>query len=282
MKIIDCHLHLFDLNKGQYHWLKADNPPYWQDKHIINRSFEETDLTVAGAELAGFVHIEAGFDNQQPWREIEWLENTVNTPFKSVACCNLLLSETEFKQQIDALLQYQTVVGVRHIFDDDAAFILSQPQVLNNLAYVAKQQLIFELQLSLYDNKGITLLCQVLANLPSLKISLNHGGFPDFTNNLTLDIWQTNLNKLSLHKSLLVKVSGWEMTDRSYSIENINDILQRLLTTVSEDNIAFASNFPLCLFSTSYQDYWRNINSLYIERLNKLLYSNAARWYGFE
>ena len=28
MKIIDPHLHLFDLQQGQYDWLKPENPDY--------------------------------------------------------------------------------------------------------------------------------------------------------------------------------------------------------------------------------------------------------------
>ena len=46
MKIIDPHLHLFDLKQGDYHWLKEENPPFWPDKHLIKKSFKETDLTL--------------------------------------------------------------------------------------------------------------------------------------------------------------------------------------------------------------------------------------------
>ena len=105
MKIIDPHLHLFDLEQGDYQWLKAENPPFWSDKKIIASNFAETDLQLSSPfELAGFVHIEAGFDNSKPWREIAWLEETCSLPFRSIAGINLLLPSNEFQQVLDKLV----------------------------------------------------------------------------------------------------------------------------------------------------------------------------------
>ena len=121
IKIIDPHLHLFNLKQGDYQWLKAENPPFWSDKKIINHSFTEKDLQLSSPfELAGFVHIEAGFDNQQPWREIAWLEKTCSLPFRSIAGINLLLPSNEFQQTLDKLSKYQSVIGVREILDENA------------------------------------------------------------------------------------------------------------------------------------------------------------------
>ena len=82
IKIIDPHLHLFDLKQGDYHWLKADNPPNWPDKNVINNTFDEQDLSLSPPlSLAGFVHIEAGFDNLQPWRELNYLQKSCPITF---------------------------------------------------------------------------------------------------------------------------------------------------------------------------------------------------------
>ena len=98
MKIIDPHLHLFDLTKGSYEWLQANNPPFWSDKALINRSFNEGDLSlISPLSLAGFVHIEAGFDNQQPWRELNYLNNECQFPFAAIASIDLRLDSNSFK-----------------------------------------------------------------------------------------------------------------------------------------------------------------------------------------
>ena len=44
MEIIDPHLHLFDLEQGNYDWLKPENPPAWPDKDQIRKNYSESDL----------------------------------------------------------------------------------------------------------------------------------------------------------------------------------------------------------------------------------------------
>ena len=123
--LIDAHLHLFDLVQGDYHWLKEENTPFWPNKNIICQNFNEQDLAVNPPfELGGFIHIEAGFDNIKPWREIAWLESHCQLPFKSVAAINLTLNKNDFIEQVDQLLHYQSVVGCRHILSSIACAVL--------------------------------------------------------------------------------------------------------------------------------------------------------------
>ena len=90
IKIIDPHLHLFNIEQGDYSWLKPQCPPFWPDKPLINKNFVEADLLLPHAmHLAGFVHIEAGFDNQQPWREIDWWQQDYTLHFTRVAFADI-------------------------------------------------------------------------------------------------------------------------------------------------------------------------------------------------
>ncbi len=135
MKIIDPHLHLFELSKGNYQWLKPNNPPFWPDKAIIQSSFSESDIQLSPPfELPAFVHIEAGFDNESPWREVQWLEQTCELPFKAIACANLLLPPAEFSRQLEKLQKNSSLIGVRHILDDEADEILSSHVIKKNLS----------------------------------------------------------------------------------------------------------------------------------------------------
>ena len=149
MKIIDPHVHLIDLQKGDYHWLKKQNPPFWSDKQRINVSVSESELFLTDP-LAGFVHIEAGFDNKQPWREIEWLEQTCSLPFKSVACADI--THKVFSKHVFTLSQYASVVGIRHILDEQAANILSTPNTLTHIKLLAEHQLSFDAQFNIQDS----------------------------------------------------------------------------------------------------------------------------------
>jgi L-fuconolactonase len=280
-KIIDPHLHFFALEKGQYHWLKPQNPPFWPDKQKINRSFSEQDLSL-GAEftLAGFVHIEAGFDNLNPWREIDWLEKSCLLPFKSIAGIDLTAEPSAFKKLIEQVSQYKSVVGVRHILDENAKAILSKPQAKTNLAFLAKQSLIFELQYEVADFKQHQAVMAILSDLPTLKCVLNHAGFCPIN---APENWQKHLLALAKRPNCWIKVSGWEMLDRHYPKKTMAKRLAFLVKVFTHDKIMFASNFPLVLLQKSYLACWQDHCALSFEPdlSQKLLYENAKACYGF-
>lgn len=284
MKIIDPHLHLFDLEQGDYQWLEADSPPFWADKKIIKHSFTEKDLQLSSPfELTGFVHIEAGFDNRNPWREIAWLERTCSLPFRSIAGINLLLSSNDFQQTLDKLCQYKSVVGVRDILDENAFEYLSNPLVLNNLALLAQKQFIFECQMHLSDVAATAQLIKVVDELPSLKLVINHAGCPpENVNSDRWKDWQQSLQSLSHFENISIKCSGFEMVNRDYSTTWQQIVIKQCLSNFGLNNTMLASNFPLCLFKSSYQRSWlaHNENKLFSEESIELLcYKNAQRLY---
>jgi len=292
MKIIDPHLHLFNLEQGDYHWLKKDNPPFWPDKNIINRSFTEQELKLTQPfELAGFVHIEAGFDNKKPCREIAWLESSCKLPFKSIANIDITLSSDNFSLKIEKLTRFSSMVGIRHILDDKAFSLLSDKQVISNIAKLNSLGLLFEVQMSLLDHQSINLLCDVIKHNNNMSFIINHTGFPPIdTQTIEWKHWQSNLIKLSKFPHVAIKLSGWEMMDRNYTQSKsqswLNLMMQGCFDIFGIKRVMLASNFPLCLFSQkNYQQYWLYLLSTDFfqtkteQEKSALLYNNALQWY---
>ena len=283
MQIIDPHIHLFARQTGHYRWLNPQNPPFWPDKEVINRDFNAGDLILpAGLQHSGFVHIEAGFDNLQPWRELAWLEASQKGNFKTIASINLTLETSEFAALLDKLALHSSLIGVRQILDQDAQTLLADPQVQRNLREIAERGLIFECQLDAGDTPAIDLLVTVLLQLPKLLLVINHAAFPAFQQT-NFSIWQQNIGKLAAFKHVSIKASGWEMVDRKYQSEHIQQIVDVLLALFSDKKIMLASNFPLCLFSNSYAQLWHLYNNLALSKAQKsaLMYDNAKRIYQF-
>jgi predicted TIM-barrel fold metal-dependent hydrolase len=301
MKILDPHLHLFDLHLGQYSWLKPENAPFWPDKEVINKSFSQQDLVVSGEhEIAGFVHIEAGFNNDTPKEEVDWLESVVTKPFKTIAFIDMTLPVIKFEQALNDLMSCQSVAGVRHILDDDAFEVLSLGQVKSNFAYLAKHHLSFDLQMPITDVLSLNQLISILKHSPTLKVILNHAGWPPIADSaglLAQSDWYSALKQLAALPQCAVKCSGWEMINREYDVLSVlsavptetytwqSHVLNLCLEAFGQDRVMLASNFPLCLFHSSYQDYWDNV----INTLDKLdfseqekqalVFNNACSWY---
>lgn len=294
MKIIDPHIHLFNLEQGDYHWLKTDNEPFWPDKALINKPYTESNLAlVSPLELAGFVHIEAGFDNNQAWRELAALEQSCQKPFRAIAHINLTASSHDFRQCLTRLAQYPSFAGVRHILDEQALHLLTNKQVianfkvLNGFAKDCNHPLVFEVQLSLSEQAAVNALCDVIGDNREISFIINHAGFPP-TDMPTIEWqrWQSNLVKLSMYPHVAVKCSGWEMTNRAYQTPWLNENLTLILSIFGAKNIMLASNFPLCLLSkSSYQEYWQSIvtcdffQALSEQEKSALCYHNALRYY---
>lgn len=275
--IIDPHVHLFNLEEGHYFWLKPDQAPDWPNKQKINRTYLESDLDLGErAQIAGFVHIEAGFDNDFPEREIEWLEKHCNKPFRSIAYTDL--SSEDAEEQLDKLRAYSSVVGIRHILDGQASELLSDPHFKNNLALLAEHGLIFEAQLPLSDAAAVHQLSLIMTDLPSLKVVINHCGLP-----VQLDeAWMNSIIRLAHHSECYIKCSGWEMFSRDWTCEVVKPLISFAIRQFGLTRVMLASNFPVCELSANYGEVWQR-NYLGMKwkgfEKNMLCYENAQRIY---
>ncbi|MFT5676343.1 MAG: L-fuconolactonase [Paraglaciecola sp.] len=284
LNIIDPHLHLFNLKDGDYSWLKPTEPPFWPDKGHINQQFTESDITLKSSlKLSGFVHIEAGYDNQQPWREIDWLEQHCQLPFRSVAHADL--TSDNFLLQLERLCLRPSVVGIRHILDEQAYRLLNSPKVLEHLQILSSHQLSFDAQISLIDTEAVAKLIHLMERAPDLKVIINHGGWPPVFADLDdWQCWQKNLQRLANYPQVAIKLSGWEMSNRQWNFDVITPVLDACLAEFDDTRLMLASNFPLCTWRCSMQEIWQNYTeklSLSRSTLIRLTSTNATNWYKF-
>lgn len=292
--IIDPHLHLFALAQGQYHWLRPANPPHWSDKHHIARSYSTADLSLTQSEqrfphtdatddplsLSGFVHIEAGFDNISPWRELAYLERDLQSsmPFNSIAGCDLTLPTHAFSMALSRCLEHTSCVGVRHILDDDAPALLTNPQVLHNLTLLAQKDVLFEAQFSAVDGKTVGLILAFLHAVPRARWVINHAGFvPSDTYDFSL--WRHNMQELAACPNVVIKASGWEMNNRTFALQDVFAHIDLLRDIWGESRLMLASNFPLITWRMTYAQYWQAMIAQYRDT-PALYFDNAKRIYG--
>lgn len=280
---VDPHIHLFALDKGKYHWLKPNNPPFWPDKPGIAKQYDEAGLIRASqGSLRGFVHIEAGFDNERPWREVEFLNQHCAAPFSSVACIDLCANTA--RQHIDKLVRYNKVVGARHILDDSAASILQSPKARHSLKHLADNALSFDAQFDVSDLKSVGALLRVIEMNPSLNVIVNHAAIAPFdTASKAFQNWRQHVTALSETGQVAFKFSGLEMQDRTWCWQRANSIFNTLIDLTFGQNVMFASNYPLSLWRFSYSELWdgfKRMSLRYDTPLQKAWLSDTAcKWY---
>jgi predicted TIM-barrel fold metal-dependent hydrolase len=319
INIIDPHLHLFDLERGQYDWLKAESPPTWPDKKGINNSYSDTDLQKpASFSVCGYVHIEAGFDNELGHREIANVEQRASLPQRSIGFIDITLEPAEFINEFNNQAQYRSTVGIRHIVETlnltaENSILLEQDTATNevkritsilenvnsytNLTFLQKHNGIFELQCDVNNRELVVQIFTFFQRLPNLQLVLNHAGFAPSAfdengqANAAFDDWKLNTELLTRLPNIAVKCSGFEMVDRVYGKSQIQAVLMHCINVFGLDNVMLASNFPLCEFSVTYEHYWQQIFEVLEQMVNDglikaehkkaLYFDNAFRIYQF-
>ncbi|CAM4082787.1 amidohydrolase family protein [Pseudoalteromonas byunsanensis] len=273
--IIDPHLHFFDLQAGQYQWLLGPNPPPWPNLDKIKQNHGLAQLTLRdGLYLTALVHIEAGFDNQDPVAELQWLATQVSTlPYKAIAYIDVTLATKDFCAQLQPLLDCEHFIGIRDISEGQDADKLLHPNVKHNLAVLANHNLIFEAQFELHHNtvtKHFSATCQ---QLPALQIVLNHSGFLEQHTD-----WQIGLQQMAECSNVAIKFSGQEHVNAPLDSHTLLDVL---IAAFGDRRVMFASNYPVSLMRGDYSEIWHHYRQLVNDdRLwEKLSYSNAKRIY---
>lgn len=264
LSIVDPHLHLFDLQAGEYAWLKPENAPFWPDKSLICRNFDVNSLWLTHKlRFSGCVHIEAGYSNSHPEQELTYLNKHFDKyeqlKVGLIAYADITLPPKVFQKQLLQLASAARFKGLRYIFDDKAKELAENQAVFLNLSLLAKQQYIFELQFEVGCANAIGPVLKLLQALPELKVVLNHVGFAPSHKKTPFLEWQDNIAKLACIENLHIKCSGFEMGNRHYTNEQIRKVIAHCLIHFGQKRLMCASNFPLTLFSCSYQMYWQNI-----------------------
>ncbi|MBB1479862.1 MULTISPECIES: amidohydrolase family protein [Pseudoalteromonas] len=275
-RIIDPHVHFFNLVQGQYDWLQGNNPVPWPNLDTIKAPISVNQLQhISQFEIAGLVHIEAGFDNQHPINELHWLaEHLGGHNYKAISFANINSHPDDFNNAITAL-SHPSLVGIRDITEGADAMRLSHATCHDNLALLASKQLIFEAQ---FEVEKLTITQQLInycQQLPHLQLIINHAGLPN-----NLSIWQQGISQLAQLPNCWIKFSGFELLTAQLQTQQqqcFNFILQHF----GQHRVMFASNFPVCQINASYQQRWSN----HFELCNthsvwqQLSYKNAQHCY---
>lgn len=274
-KIIDPHLHFFNLLEGQYTWLQGANPPAWSNLDKIKQPISVAELIKStDFELVGLVHIEAGFDNNQPVKELNWLANHIKTiPYKAISFATINQPNNAFKLALQQL-EHCSLVGIRDITEGHDAERLLSPHCLDNLRHLSQLKLHFEAQFEV-ENLNITERLISYANQVSdLQIIINHTGLAH-----NLANWAAAIELLAKQPNVAIKFSGFELL--MLNSEQQSQCFKHILKHFGMQRVMFASNFPVCQININYNELWQHYRTLCDDTIiwQHLSYKNAARLY---
>jgi L-fuconolactonase len=278
-KIIDTHLHTWDIDKLDYYWLKNDTS-------ILAKTYllDEVHSQIADAGVTAAVLVQATNSlDETDWflqlaTQYKWvLGAVVWLPFNNPAA---------FNKAIETYSSNPYFKGVRHQIHDEADDDwLLQLNVIDSLKELAKQNIPYDLVGT--KPAHIKTLLKVAEKIPDLKLVFDHLNQPPFTNKTAWKQWAELMSEAAKNPHVYAKVSGLGTATSKpfeWTAEDIKPAVELVLKEFGVYRIFCGSDWPVCLLAGSYEYTWHQYQLLLDSLLNeaaqqKVYVSNAEKFY---
>ncbi|QIW09982.1 amidohydrolase family protein [Francisella sp. LA112445] len=263
MKIIDSHIHFWDIKNGYNDWVKNTDLP---------SRVAPDDLNVEA-----FVHIEAHSEIFNPLCEYKWLKSEfLDKDIKVIAFLDFTSDILEFEKKVIQLKEYKDIVGVRQIMaktnkSSYSPFIKDIPNDLQDKLKILQQNnLVFEAQM--YPEQFLTILSSIDSSQVTMVIE--HFGLPIFNDKNSLECWYSLINECKQNSNWNLKLSGFELNnDSSY----VNKALDFIFENIHDNQLCYGSNFPVS--NQNNYSFWQSFLHKYInnDTISKNVFKNVAQ-----
>jgi predicted TIM-barrel fold metal-dependent hydrolase len=292
-RIIDAHHHLWDLSANYYPWL-ADRigPRMYGDYAAIRRNYRVADFRrdIGSVPVVKSVHVQAEHDHADPVRETRWLQAVAENggyPHAIVAYADLSAPPDRIEALLDAHCAFANVRGVRQMVHEvlvpdmhSPIDYLADERWQRNLALLAGRSLLFELQILAPQAAAAA---RVAGMHPQLQFLLVHGGQPRDRSVEGMAAWRAAIELLSGLPNVAIKLSGFGMFDRNWTVESLRPIVLWAIDRFGPDRVMFGSNFPVDGLMRDYASLWRAYDQIthpYADaERDAMFHGTAARLY---
>lgn len=293
IKLIDCHQHLWDLEKFKLPWIKPGT--------LLARSYVIRDYVAAieGTGIQHAVYMEVDVDPAQQQAEAEHLIEICksgNAPTIGAVVSGRPASDgfAKYATQFKASPYVKGIRQVLHGGSTPAGFCLSE-------SFVRGMQLLGELGLSfdlclrpkeLSDGARLAELCA------GTRFIVDHCGNADpkaffksgdprlagLTPEHPADAWRRDIERLAAQKNVVCKISGIvARVTKEWSAADLAPIVNHCLDSFGPDRVIFGSDWPVCLNGAPLRDWASALKQIIASRpateQRKLLFDNAVKLY---
>jgi len=293
LKIIDAHMHTWDLDKNRYPWLQENAREMWlgdfsplKKSYLIDRYLDD----IKGCNVTKCIHLQAQMSGEAHI-ETEWLQEAKErTGFPSgfIGFCDL--SRDDAENVILRHMEYSAIRGIRQDLNwhkDPFYRFCDDPNLMQdrtwskNFKLLQKNALSFDLQI--YAAHQHEAAYQLIKLNEGTNFVLNHSGAPYDKSKEGMELWLKGIKKLSTLPNLYTKLSGFDMYDHNWTVESLAEPILQVVDCFGVDKCLFASNFPVSKLYRSYRElldaHMAILSFLNQSEKEKIFHDNAANVY---
>jgi len=279
-RIIDTHIHVWDLQRAEYPWLQNDTSILNQTWRIeqLNRYRESTGVG-NGVLVQASGNIEDTELMMETAHQTSWINGVVAwLPLMNTTATAGLLEKKYLKEKY--------FKGVRHqIHDEPDAKWLLQPAVIDSLKILAEKNIPYDVVAVLPQHIETAL--QVAEKVPGLRMVFDHLSQPPIKSKEQFGVWGDLMKVASQHKNFYAKISGLGTTSGNWhhwSAEDVKPYIAFVLEHFGTDHCFCGGDWPVSQLAGSYTKVWEVyttvVNSLVDEKeSDNIFYNNAKEFY---
>ncbi|MBV8522913.1 MAG: amidohydrolase family protein, partial [Acetobacteraceae bacterium] len=257
MQVVDPHIHLWNLETGNYPWLARPTDTFMGDYRSLARTYQVKEFLAdaQGVEVIKVVHIDAGHDPAGALNETAWLQSLADAPGNRGMPQGLVpyadLSAPDTGALLAAHAAHPNVRGIRQIlnvhpdplYDYVGRHFMREPAWREGFKLLRRHGLSFDLQI--YPHQ-MAEAAELARENPETPLILNHTGmFVDRATVAGWRAWRDGMRLLAGCPNIAAKISGLGMMDHSWSVESIRPYVLETIDAFGVGRCMFASNFPV-------------------------------------
>jgi predicted TIM-barrel fold metal-dependent hydrolase len=278
-RIIDTHVHLWDLDRLRLPWLERGSP--------LNRSFVIRDYqrAIEGLNVVKGVYMEVDVDPTQLVAEAEFVLELCRqggTPLVAAVIGGRPAAD-DFPQYLRRFRGNRFLKGVRQVLHTPAtrAGFSTQENFIRGVRQLGEANLSFDMCMRPADLGDCVRLVEAC---PETRFILDHcGNGPVYAEDRTQ--WRRDMERLGRDRRVMCKISGIVVQARErWSADDLAPVINQSLDAFGPDRVMFAGDWPVCTNRATFRQWVEALRSIVRNRSaedqRKLFHDNAARFYG--
>jgi L-fuconolactonase len=240
--MIDSHQHFWIYDEVQYPWIPKGSP--------LQQDWMPEDWHQVGGAIgfSGSIAVQA----RQSMEESRWLLDLAreHPSIKGVVGW-VDLQSPDVETQLIELSQFQKLVGVRHVVQDepDDMFML-RPEFLRGIEKLKSFQLAYDI---LIFPRQLPAALELVQRFPDQRFVLDHIAKPQIKD-AVLSPWREQIEQFASFENVWCKVSGMitEANHRNWKPMDFKPYLDIVFEAFEPERLMFGSDWPVCLLAGSY------------------------------
>lgn len=290
-RIIDSHMHLWDLKNPGYEWLNVEDPFFRANKMRKNFLLEDYKSLSKGFHIEKVVHVQCGGFPEDPVKESEWIQQLADKSDLIGAMVGFAdFNSDQIDEQLARHKNYSLMRGIRSLVayhENLPLNIFSQkPHILRDEKWRQGYSLLGKYNLSadlLIYGSQLTEAYEHLKDFPDIPVVINHLAWPVDLSDKGIEMWKEDLWLLASLPYVYIKLSSLGGIFQKASHKKIQPVLKEIILAFGVDRVMFGSNVPPCACYFSFSDLVHPIEkaceTLSEEVHDKVFAANAEKFY---